>query len=99
MRKQDPDFILELREPLKSMYVGQQDTLQVRVRRRAGWNAPVEVWAEGLPAGVVAERQTADAEELDRERHCGVDREIDGTIVLLPVRVASQPNRHFRFQD
>ena len=59
VKKQAPDFILELRESLKSFYVGQQDTLQVRVRRRSGWNAPVEVWAEGLPAGVVAERQTA----------------------------------------
>ena len=69
VKKQDPDFILELRESLKSFYVGQQDTLQVRVRRRSGWNAPVEVWAEGLPAGVVADRQTAAAEGFHRERH------------------------------
>ncbi len=98
VKKQAPDFILELRESLKSFYVGQQDTLQVRVRRRSGWNAPVEVWAEGLPAGVVADRQTADAKDSIVKDTCGVERVIDGTIVLLPVRVEASPTGIFDFK-
>ena len=98
VKKQDPDFILELRESLKSFYAGQQDTLQLRVRRRSGWNAPVEVWAEGLPAGVVAERQTAPPKDSIVKDTCGVERVIDGTIVLLPVRVESGQTGTFDFK-
>ncbi|HYI92174.1 MAG TPA: PPC domain-containing protein [Bryobacteraceae bacterium] len=98
VRKQAPDFILELRESLKSFYVGQQDTLQVRVRRRSGWNSPVEVWTEGLPTGVVADRQTADVKDSIVKDTCGVERVIDGTIVLLPVRVEASPTGTFDFK-
>ncbi|HEU0120497.1 MAG TPA: PPC domain-containing protein [Bryobacteraceae bacterium] len=88
VEKMAPDYILELREPLKSVYQGQQSTVQVRVRRRAGWNVPVEVWAEGLPAGVTVEKQAAAPKDSVVKDTCGVDRTIDGTIVLLPLRVA-----------
>jgi hypothetical protein len=98
VKKQDPDFILEVRESLKSFYVGQEDTLQVRVRRRSGWNVPVEVWAEGLPSGVVAERQTAPATDSIVKDTCGVERVIDGTIVLLPVRVEANATGIFDFK-
>jgi len=98
VKKQDPDFILELRESLKSFYVGQQDTLQVRVRRRSGWKTPVDVWAEGLPAGVVAERQTSAATDSIVKDTCGVERVVDGTIVLLPVRVGATPTGIFDFK-
>ena len=98
VKKQDPDFILELRESLKSFYVGQQDTLQVRVRWRSGWDAPVEVWAEGLPAGVAAERQTALPKDSIVKDTCGVERVIDGTIVLLPVRVGASSTGIFDFK-
>ncbi len=91
VQKQEPDFILELRQPLKSLYAGQSDTLQVRVRRRSGWNAPVEVWAEGLPASVTAERQIAAPKDSVVKDTCGVERVVDGTIVLMPVRVGGSP--------
>ena len=80
-----PDFIVELREPSKSLYQGQEDTVQVRVRRRAGWNAPVEVWAEGLPPGINVDRQTVAPVDSVVKDTCGVDRTIDGTIALLKV--------------
>jgi hypothetical protein len=98
VRKQAPDFLLEVRESLKSFYVGQQDTLQVRVRRRSGWDAPVEIWAEGLPRGVVAERQSALPKDSIVKDTCGVERVIDGTIVLLPVRVVSGAAGTFDFK-
>ncbi|MBL8210883.1 MAG: hypothetical protein JNK87_09235 [Bryobacterales bacterium] len=92
VKKQEPDFILEMRDSLKSLYAGQQDTFQVRVRRRAGWTEPVEVWMEGLPQGTVVERQTAEPKDSIVKDTCGVERVVDGTIVLLPVRVgASEP--------
>lgn len=98
VKKQEPDFILELRESLKSFYVGQQDTLQVRVRRRSGWNAPVEVWAEGLPSSVVAERQMAPPTDSIVKDTCGVERVVDGSIVLLPVRVEAMSPGIFDFK-
>ena len=70
----------------------------MRVRRRSGWTAPVEVWAEGLPNGVVADRQTADAKDSIVKDTCGVERVIDGTIVLLPVRVEASPTGTFDFK-
>lgn len=98
VERREPEFIIELREPVKSLYQGQEDTIQVRVRRRADWTLPVEVWLEGLPAGVVAEKQTAEPKNSIVKDTCGVDRELDGTIVMLPVRALdAQPGR-FEFR-
>jgi len=89
IERKEPDFIVELREPVKTFYEGQEGTIQVRVRRRTNWNAPVEVWAEGLPDGVTAEKGVADPKNSVVKDTCGVNREVDGTIVVLPVRVNS----------
>lgn len=86
IERRPPQFILELREPTKTLYIGQDDTIQIRVRRRADWNAPVDVWLEGLPEGVATEKRTAEPKNTIVKDTCGVDREIDGTIVLLPLR-------------
>ncbi|MBS1830377.1 MAG: hypothetical protein JST93_34060 [Acidobacteria bacterium] len=98
VKKQEPDFIVEVRESLKTLYVGQSDTLQVRVRRRSGWDAPVEIWAEGLPQGTVAERQTAEAKDSIVKDTCGVERTIDGTIVLMPVKVGASSTGSYDFK-
>lgn len=87
LQRMAPDFILELREPVRSFYQGQSDSIQARVRRRAGWNTPVEVWAEDLPQGTEVERQTAAAKDSIVKDTCGVDRTVDGTIVSLPIHV------------
>lgn len=89
VERRQPEFIVELREPTKTLYIGQEDTIQVRVRSRADWNAPIDVWLEGLPEGVVTEKRTAEAKNTIVKDTCGVDREVDGTIVLLPVRALS----------
>lgn len=89
VRRQAPNFFLELREPLKSFYAGQHDTVQVRVRRRSGWSAPVEVWAEGLPTAITAERQVVPPVDSIVKDTCGVERVVDGSIVLLPIRVGN----------
>lgn len=95
LQRMAPDFIVELREPVKSFYQGQEDTIQVRVRRRAGWDAPVEVWAEGLPPGLIAGRQTVAPKDSVVKDTCGADRTIDGAIALLAVRAESAPLGHF----
>lgn len=89
IERRPPEFIVELREPTKTLYIGQEDTIQVRVRRRADWAAPVDVWLEGLPEGVTTEKRTAEPKNTIVKDTCGVDREVDGTIVLLPVRALS----------
>ncbi|HYI92997.1 MAG TPA: hypothetical protein VEX68_05600 [Bryobacteraceae bacterium] len=94
VERRPPEFIVELREPTKTLYMGQEDTIQVRVRRRADWTSPVDVWLEGLPEGVVTEKRTAEPKNTIVKDTCGVDREVDGTIVLLPVRASNgQPGR------
>lgn len=97
-RRMSPDFLVELREPVKTFYQGQQDTIQVRIRRRAGWSAPVEVWAENLPPGIAVERQTVAPKDSVVKDTCGVDRTIDGSIVLLVARAEQAPNGHFDFK-
>lgn len=88
VRRAQPDFLLELREPVKSAYTGQALTVQARVRRR-GWTTPVEVWLEDVPDGVQVEKQTAEPKNTIVKDTCGVDRELDGSLVLLPVRIES----------
>lgn len=98
VQRREPDFLVELREPVKSLYPGQKDTLQVRIRRRAGWTAPVEVWAEGLPENVTVEHQIAQAKDSVVKDTCGVDRVVDGTIVKLPVQAAADASGHHAFR-
>ncbi len=98
VEQRQPDFMVELRDPVKSLYGGQPGTLLVRIRRRAGWNAPIEVWAEDLPAGVTVEHQTAQPKDSVVKDTCGVDRVIDGTVVFLPVRADSANAGHFNFR-
>ncbi|MFN7934042.1 MAG: PPC domain-containing protein [Bryobacteraceae bacterium] len=98
VKKQEPDFLVEVRESLKTLYVGQSDTLQVRVRRRSGWDAPIEIWAEGLPQGTVAERQRAEPKDSIVKDTCGVERTVDGTIVLMPVRVGASTAGSYDFR-
>jgi hypothetical protein len=93
-----PDFMVELRDPFKSLYQGQKHTIQVRIRRRAGWNTPVEVWAEGLPPAITVDTRSAEPKDSVVKDTCGVDRVIDGTIVLLPVRAESGTSGHFDFK-
>jgi len=45
------------------------------------------VWAEGLPAGVTVERQMVQPKDTIVKDTCGVERVVDGSIVLLPLRV------------
>ncbi|MBM3724239.1 MAG: hypothetical protein FJW40_02275 [Acidobacteria bacterium] len=88
-----PGFILELREPSKSLYANQTHQVQARVRRR-GWTQPVEVWLEDLPAGVTSASQTVAPIDTVIKDGCGVDRRIDGSLVWIPISAtAAQPGQ------
>ena len=86
----DPDFILEVREPLKTAYIGEKAGMLLRVRRRGGWNTPVEVWAEGLPKGVFFKKRIVQPKDSVVKDTCGVDRVADGSILTLPILVAPE---------
>jgi hypothetical protein len=81
------DFGLEVREPVKTAYLGQKTEMLLRVRRFGGWDTPVEIEAEGLPKGVVAEKVIAPPKDSVVKDTCGVERTVDGTIVHLPISV------------
>lgn len=83
-----PDFELRALAPALTLYRGQTSRLTARVRRLNGWDTPVEVWAENLPAGVTTDRQTADSKPTIKKDNCALDRRMDGTDVDLPFHVA-----------
>jgi len=88
IRRNEPDFLVEVREPLKTAYLGQESQMLLRVRRRSGWDTPVEIWAEGLPAGVTVPKQEVAPKDSIVKDTCGVERVVDGTIVWLPIQVS-----------
>ena len=59
--------------------------LLVQVRRRGGWNAPVEVWAEDLPPGVKGDKISVPAENTYYRGTDAEDKWLDGTRVELPL--------------
>ncbi|HUJ22223.1 MAG TPA: DVUA0089 family protein [Bryobacteraceae bacterium] len=84
-----PDFDLKALTPELTLFRGRTVPLPVRVRRFGGWSAPVEVWAENLPAGVTTEKMTAEPKDTIVKDNCALDRQLDGTNVYLPMRVAA----------
>jgi hypothetical protein len=55
LRRIRPDFALQLKADFANVVQGAKSELEVKVRRSAGFDGPVEIVADGLPAGVVAE--------------------------------------------
>jgi hypothetical protein len=83
------DFDLRALTPELTLFRGQTVLLPVRVRRFGGWSAPVEVWADNLPAGVTAGKMTAEPKDTIVKDNCALDRQLDGTNVNLPMHVAA----------
>ena len=85
----EPDFDLKIMAPTITLYRGQTVELPVRVRRNGGWDTPIEVWAENLPAGVSNEKQIAEPKPTIVTDDCSLKRRLDGTDVHVPIRVAA----------
>jgi len=84
-----PDFDLKIMAPTVTLYRGQTVTLPARVRRHGGWDTPIDVFADNLPAGVTNERQTADQKPTIVTDDCSLERRLDGTDVHVPFTVAA----------
>ena len=56
----EPDFTLELAEDRVSLAPGKPAELTVKVSRRDGFSAPIEIEAAGLPPGVSARKVTSE---------------------------------------
>lgn len=89
LKKAEPDFAVRIVGAHTTLYRGRENTVNVRVRRLEGWNTPVEVWAEGLPAGVTAPRMIAEPKNTSYTGTCGEIHYLDGTNVAVPFRVAA----------
>ena len=87
LKKAEPDFAVRIVGAHTTLYRGQPNIVNVRVRRMEGWNTPVEVWAEGLPAGVTAPRMIAEPKNTSYTGTCGEIHYLDGTNVAVPVTV------------
>ena len=87
VQRMAPDFMAELREPVNRFTKASRELCRCGFAVARAGTAPVEVWAEGLPA--VHRGSTSNAAPKDSvvKDTCGVDRTIDGTLVFLPVHV------------
>lgn len=85
----EPDFDVKGLSPQVTLFQGRTGMLPVRVRRLGGWDQPIEVWAEDLGAGVSGEHQIAPPKDTIVKDNCALDRKLDGTDVLLPLRAAA----------
>src|SRR5438094_633809 len=83
-----PDFDLRSLTPELTLFRGRTVPLPVRVRRFGGWSTPVEVWVDNLPPGVTSEKMTAEPKDTIVKDNCALDRQLDGTNVNLPLRIA-----------
>ncbi|MEX2261411.1 MAG: hypothetical protein WD696_05645 [Bryobacteraceae bacterium] len=53
-----------------------------------GWNTAIQVRAEGLPEGIVAEAATAEPKNTEFKGNDGEELFVDGTLLEIPFRVA-----------
>jgi hypothetical protein len=89
VRQATPTFQIETPTPSITLYRGKKNIVQGRVRRFDGWNSPVEVWAEGGPAGMHSPAVTAEAKDSEYKTATPNPSGVDGTDVELPVTVAA----------
>jgi hypothetical protein len=85
LKRAEPDFA----GAHTTLYRGQPNVVNVRVRRLEGWNTPVEVWAEGLPPGVTSAPVVAEPVNTSYTGTCGERHYLDGTNVEIPLTVGA----------
>ena len=82
------DFELRTQTPEITLFRGQTGFLPARVRRNAGWDTTVDVWAESLPPGVTSEKVTVEPKDTILKDNCALNRRMDGTDVKVPFHIA-----------
>ena len=73
-----------------SVVPNQTAVLPIQVRRFGGWDAPVEVWAEGLPGSVESKRVVAEPVNTRFRGTFSEDFFFDGTNVEIPVQAHTE---------
>ena len=84
--KIEPRFEVYAQTNQVSVVPGHTATLPVRVRRFGGWDAPVEVWVDGLPARVESKKMIAEPINTRFRGTFSEDFFFDGTNVELPLQ-------------
>lgn len=84
--KVEPRFEVYAQTNQVSVVPGQTATLPVRVRRFGGWDAPVEVWVDGLPARIESKKMIAEPANTRFRGTFSEDFFFDGTNVELPLQ-------------
>ena len=82
-----PDYILEFSNPSATLFRGQANKIEVRVKRLDGWNTPVDVWLDNAPAGIEATKTTAQNKPSEYKDNCAKLQQVDGTDVELTLKV------------
>ena len=89
IKRVEPDFEVRVHEPDETFFRGHESRVKVRVRRLEGWDSPVEIRVENLPAGVTAQAVTANPKNTTYLGGCAETHTIDGTDVEVPIHVAT----------
>lgn len=90
IREAKPDFSVKVIGTDDTLYRGRKNVVLVRVRRLEGWNAPVEVRAVELPAGVRMNPVVAEAKNTPYTGTCGETHYLDGTNVEVELEVDAE---------
>ncbi|MEO7652530.1 MAG: hypothetical protein ABIZ80_18870, partial [Bryobacteraceae bacterium] len=86
----EPRFELFTQTNQLSVLPNQTALLPVQVRRFGGWDAPVEVWAEGLPGSVESKRVVAEPVNTRFRGTFSEDFFFDGTNVEIPIQAHTE---------
>ena len=87
LKPAEPDFTATIIGTDETLFRGRENVVTVLVRRLEGWNTPVEIRAENLPAGVSAKPVIAPPVNTPYKNTCGEDHVLDGTTVEIPLTV------------
>jgi len=90
VKRAEPSFELIVLTNQITVLPGQPGQLPVRVKRRGGWNVPVEVWAEDLPQDVTSKPVIAELINTRFRGTFGEDFFFDGTNVELPLEAREE---------
>ena len=89
IKRAEPHFTVKVIGTDETLFRGKENIVTLRVRRLEGWDAPVRIWAENLPAGVSAREATAEPKNTPYKGTCGEDHFLDGTNVEIPLTVSA----------
>jgi hypothetical protein len=85
VRPADPDFELRILTSDQTVLRGETSKIELRVKRKGGWNSPVEIWAEDLPRGITAPKINAEPNDTHYAGCNNEDFWVDGANIDLPV--------------